>query len=105
MLAETPTTHSQPSQASIRPEEHPAPLRPRHLPHVPAGVALDVAGGDVQDEVTCWDRAAGRIWSQVPGVPAPVQRNSPPNASRQNSARANVPAVGGLMIVVGLPFW
>jgi ribosomal protein S30 len=49
--------------------------------------------------------AAGRIWSQVPGVPAPVQRHSPPRASRQNSFRTLEPEVGGPMIVVGLPFW
>ncbi|GEM_PF-796206 len=36
-------------------------LSRRDFPHVPAGVALDVARGDVQDEVTRWDGAAGRI--------------------------------------------
>lgn len=49
--------------------------------------------------------AAGLIWSHVPGVPAPVQRHSPPEASRQNSFRTRAPEAGGPLIVVGLPFW
>ena len=36
-------------------------LHPQHLAHVPAGVALDVAGGDVENEVTGRDRARRRI--------------------------------------------